>query len=732
MLGQMVQLDVSTILYPNRTLNRALVHEHAKLNIGSYLNTPGADLNDTLASSVQNFSPQEWRDLITEIQQTFASYGSHPVMYGIDSVHGANYVRGAVLFGQQINAAATFNPDLVYNMGRITARDTGAAGIPWLFAPILEISQNPLWARTFETFGEDPYLVSVMADAIIRGIQSNGTTAACMKHIIGYSKTPSGHDRAGVTIADFELLNHFAPSFLAAIKAGASTAMESYISINGVPVVSNTRILQDLVRHDMRFDGLIVTDYAEIQNLHVWHRVAKTDQAAVEMVLTKAPLDMSMVSFNTTFIQLARQAIHQKPALLERIKESTRRILTTKAKLGLFENALPGTEADIALVGRNESRQAALEIARESIVLVKNKDNILPLNLDSEVFLTGPAADNIGLLCGGWTFRWQGVDGNKFFPNGISIHQGIINLLNSSAGTVHYANGLDLNGSYSSNTLEMIETRAGRQSYTIVTIGEREYAEKPGDIDDLNLPHGQVEYVRKIAASGTKLILVLVQGRPRLLQGLAELADAILYAMLPGEMGGQAVAEIIFGRINPSGRLPITYPKTPGTIAIPYNHPVNTRCRDGPCKMEWDFGHGLSFSMFKYGAVSLSESTVLSTDFSSLDVSVFVTNAGPMAGKETVMLFLIQPYRIISVPEAKQLKKFSKIYLQPGETEKVTFSLTSEDWGVFDPQIGRGFRRIVESGEYVIAIKPETECNVYDEDSMANNPLCAKFTILDK
>ncbi|KAF4321811.1 hypothetical protein BBO99_00004493 [Phytophthora kernoviae] len=707
MLGQMTQLDVSTILHPNRTLNRAVVREHARLNIGSYLNTPGADLNDSNPNTTRNFSPREWRDLITEIQDIFASQpGSHPVLYGLDSVHGANYVRGAVLFGQQLNAAATFNPVLVYEMGRITARDTAAAGVPWLFAPILEISQNPLWARTFETFGEDPHLVAVMADAIVRGIQSNGATAACMKHIIGYSKTPTGHDRAGVTLSDFELLNHFAPPFLAAIAAGAMTAMESYISINGVPVVANTKILQDLVRHDMSFRGLIVTDWGEINNLHKWHRVAKTEQDAVRMALTNAPLDMSMVPDNTLFINMARQAVQENPALLNRVKESTRRILTTKAKLGLYESPLPGSADDIAQVGQEESRQAALNLA----------------------------PDDVGLLCGGWSLRWQGVSGNGLFPNGISLRQGMAHVLNTSSDSVHYANGLHPNGSYSLADLNIVKHKAGYSSYTIVAIGEAAYAEKPGDLDDLNLPRGQVDYVREIAATGTKVILVLAQGRPRLLQGLAELAHAIVYAMLPGELGGQALAEILYGHVNPSGRLPITYPKSPANIAIPYNHLVSTQCRDeGSCKMEWNFGHGLSYSVFEYGSVSLSKTIITSgsSEDSLLEVSVTVTNTGAVAGKETVMLFLIQPFRMISVPEVKQLKKFTKVLLQPGETKVVSFTLTRADWGVFDPQIGSGFNRITEEGDYVVAVKPDTKCNVYKDSGEKPSTLCARFTIRD-
>ncbi|KAG7395713.1 hypothetical protein PHYBOEH_003318 [Phytophthora boehmeriae] len=733
MLGQMTQLDVSTILHPNRTLNRVVVREHARLNVGSYLNTPGADLNNSNPNTTRNFSPREWRDLITEIQDIFASQpGSHPVLYGLDSVHGANYVRGAVIFGQQLNAAATFNPDLAYEMGRITARDTAAAGVPWLFAPILEISQNPLWARTFETFGEDPHLIAVMADAIVRGIQNNGTTAACMKHIIGYSKTPTGHDRAPVTLSDFELLNHFAPPFLAAIAAGAMTAMESYISINGVPVVANTKILQDLVRHDMNFRGLIVTDWGEINNLHKWHRVAKTEQEAVRMALTNAPLDMSMVPDNTLFIDMARQAVAQNPALLDRVKESTRRILSTKVKLGLYEHPVPGSADDVALVGQEESREAALNLARESIVLLKNDDGLLPLDPNSDVFLTGHSADNVGLLCGGWSLRWQGISGNSLFPNGISLRQGMANVLNTTASTVHYANGLHPNGSYSLADLDIVKRKARHSTHTIIAIGEDVYAEKPGDLDDLNLPRGQVEYVREIAATGTKVVLVLVQGRPRLLQGLAELAHAVVYAMLPGELGGQALAEILYGHVNPSGRLPITYPKEPANIAIPYNHLVSTQCRDGPCIMEWTFGQGLSYSVFEYGNISLSKTNITSSEDASLEIRVAVTNTGTVAGKETVMLFLIQPFRAISVPEVRQLKKFTKILLQPGETKVVSFILTSADWGVFDPQIGRGFNQIVEEGDYVVAVKPDTECNVYKDSEFVPSVLCARFTIRDE
>lgn len=728
MLGQMTQLDISTVMNPDMTLNRDKVRAHAKLKIGSYLNSPSATTILTDSTKARVFSATEWRNVISQIQEIFLEVsGGHPILYGIDSVHGAVHVKGALIFGQQINAAATFNPDIVFKMGQITSRDTLAAGIPWIFSPILEISQNPLWARTFETFGEDPYLVSVMADAIVRGLQDSNSSAACMKHFIGYSKTPTGHDREGVTLSDFDLLNYFAPPFLAAIKAGALSAMENYISINGVPVVANSKILQDLLRRDMGFDGMVVTDWSEINNLHDYHRVAATQDIAVEMVLSRTPIDLSMVPLDTKFIESARRALQRQPQLLERIKTSTRRILKLKKRLGLYENSLPGAE-HVSKVGQQEDKQLALQLGHESIILLKNHDSVLPLRKSSSVFLTGQAADNVGFLCGGWTLIWQGVSGNGLLPNGISLKQGMEGAVDDKS-LIRFFNPLDVNGNIRTQDLETAKAMAKAAEFTIITIGESPYAEKPGDIEDLALPVGQVEYVRQIAASGTKVILVLVEGRPRLLGGLADLAHAVIYAMLPGEIGGQALAESIYGDVNPSGRLPITYPKHPGSIAIPYNHRVTTICGDKPCETEWEFGRGLSYTTFTYTRLKLSKSTVNNHADDCLGVEITVTNTGQREGKETVMLFLIQPYRAISVPEVKQLKKFSKISLKPGESRVVSFELTREDWGVFDPQIGAGFNRIVENGDYFVAVKPETECNVYSAEAAASNPLCGKFSI---
>ncbi|TMW60781.1 hypothetical protein Poli38472_000823 [Pythium oligandrum] len=724
-VGLMTQINIGSV-FDNYALNETKVRQFAKARVGSFLDSPfsGNPINGSYG-----LNATEWRTVITRIQEiNMEENGGHPIIYGIDSVHGAIYVHNATLFGQQINAGASFNPTLVREMGRITGEDTLAGGMSWIFGPILEVSQNPLWARTYETFGEDPYLVSVMGDAIIRGMQSTPGVPACMKHFVAYSKTVTGHDRAPVTLTDFDLLNYFVPPFIAAVKAGALTTMENYISINGVPVVASNKILTQLLRNDMGYEGLVVTDWGEIYNLYRHHRLVRTQRDAVATSLAQTTLDMSMVPNETTFIDHAKELLEFFPEYLDRMKQSARRIIKTKLTLGLYENPVPGEEL-IGKVGRAEDRLVALNLARESIVLLQNNDNILPLSKSASVFLTGHSADNIGHLCGGWTLRWQGYSGNDMFPNGISFRQGIEALADKNK--IKYFNGLSADGSYSKDDLEKAKSFARDADYVVAVIGEATYAEKPGDINDLALPAGQIEYVKELISVNKKVILILAGGRPRLLNGLSDAVPAVINALLPGEVGGKALAEIVYGVVNPSGRLPITYPRDAANILIPYNHPVSVLCADSkPYKMEWEFGAGLSYTTFKYGRIQLSKTSVRGeTDF--FNVSVNITNTGKVAGKETVMLFVIQPYRIISTAEQKQLKKFQKIELAPGKSTVINFTLTFEDWSVFRPQIGQGFARIAEPGPFVVALKPETDCDVYNErHNISSNPLCAEFTVL--
>eukprot|EP00644_Phytophthora_capsici_P011940 jgi/Phyca11/15235/fgenesh1_pg.PHYCAscaffold_12_\ len=661
-IGQMTQIDINQLLTDDNKVDDDKVRAYAKMRVGSYLTSP---FNNGPVNGTYMWTADEWREVITRIQEiTMEENGGHPMVYGVDSVHGAIFVKDAVLFGQQINGGASFNPDLVYEQGRITGRDTEASGVPWVFGPILGISRNPLWARTFETFGEDPHLNSIMGDAIIRGLQSNNHTAACMKHWIVYPKTPSGHDKDAVTVSDYDMMNYFFPPFKAAVDAGVISAMENYISINGVPTVSNAKLMNALLRDDLGFDGMMVTDYAEINQLTDFHRTARNETEATRISLTRASVDMSMVAQDTSFYNGTKALLEQSPQFRERLKESARRVVKMKLQLGLYET--PG---------------------------YSDQDHLL--------------------------------------TKGITVKSAMETLVGNDSFT--FFNGLHPNGSYSEADLATAKEMASKAEYTIAVIGEDTYAEKPGDIDDLALPAGQIEYVKALASTGTKVILVLFEGRPRLLGDLPENVHAVVNGLLACELGGQAMAEIIYGKVNPSGRMPITYPKDQANIQMTYNHPVTSMCQTQEsdsayyCENQWDFGTGLSYTEFAYSDVRLSRN-VVETATEDVVVSVDVTNSGSIAGKETVMLFLIQPYNSLNVPEMKQLKKFSKISLEPGQTQNVNFTLTADDWSVYYPQVGHGLKKVAEDCDFVVAIKPETDCDVYNETAPAN-PLCATFSL---
>ncbi|CAI5715529.1 unnamed protein product [Hyaloperonospora brassicae] len=720
LLGQMTQVDINTVMnVTTQTLNETAVRAYAKQQVGSYISS----FYSSRRGDKYGWTATEFRGVIKRIQEiAMEENDGHPIIYGIDSVHGATYVDGAVMFPHQINMGASFNPDLVYRAARIAARDTAAAGISMILGPILEISYNPLWARTFETFSEDPYVTSMMGDAVVRGLQSYNHTAACVKHFLGYSKTDKGHDREGVTLSDFDLLNYYMPPFKAAINAGAMAMIETYASINGQPVVASSRILDDLLRSDLGFDGVLVTDWAEINNLKDWHRVAKTYEDAVALSLTHTSIDMSMVPSNANFIGHAQKMLEKHPEQEARLRASVKRIVKTKLKLGLYENPVPGEEYT-SMVGNDDDVHVALTMARESIVLLKNADNVLPLPKKASVFLTGHSADNVGYQCGGLSKSWQGYSGNMMFPHGVSVRQGFEGLVGNSSFT--YFNGLQVNGSISDADLATAVKHASEHQYTVAVIGEANYAEKRGDIDNLELPAGQVRYIEALRATNTTVIVVLFGGRPRLLGSIPANSMAIINGMLACELGGQAMAEIIYGEVNPSGRMPITYPKDPANVAIAYNHLVTTRCASDNCRMEFEFGAGLSYTQFNYSGLSL-DTTRLTSASATVTAKVTVANTGNRAGNETVMLFVIQPFRSISVPEMKLLKKFKKIELQAGESMDVSFTLTTDDVSVYDPQIGKGLKRVFEDSDYVVAIKPDTWCDVYNN---ITNPLCAQFSI---
>ncbi|CAN0030208.1 unnamed protein product, partial [Laminaria digitata] len=546
-------------------------------------------------------------------------------------------LQGAALFPQQIALAATFNPHLAREAGRIAARDSRAAAVPWLFAPILGLATQPLWSRVYETFGEDPLLTSRMGAALVKGIQASlewgGNAddgeplraAACMKHFVGYSHPSSGHDRSPSRIPEQELLELYLPPFQAAVDAGVSSAMESYNELNGVPLASSRKFLVDVLRGRMGFLGMLVTDYAEIVNLEGHHKVSAGPEESVFMAMEDTSIDMSMVPLDATFAETLLGLVRAGQVSENRIERSVRRVLALKESLGLLDSPVPSLQSPLLnQVGGAEDREAALNAAREAITLLKNRDmpssgtgndggggRALPLvrSRTKKLLLVGPACDSLQLQSGGWTKHWQGALGPGDFSatEGRTILQGIRSLLdgslevgedgNSSPGgdgqegspggedepevEVVYKKGIRVDGTHDKDRDDAL-SEAFSADAIVACVGEPAYAEKNGDLKQLDLPKGIAAFVKDlklVSDDTTPIILALVEGRPRLLGDLPGMVDAVLHTYLLGPAGGQAVAEVLFGSVNPSGRLPITYPRYSGNVPMPYHRPVSEECQ---------------------------------------------------------------------------------------------------------------------------------------------------------
>jgi beta-glucosidase len=507
-----------------------------------------------------------------------------------------------------------------------------------------------------------------MGSEVIKGMQEvvddggvPARVAACMKHFIAYSFPNNGHDRSPVQLPDRILRQLYLPSFQAAVEAGVLTAMESYNEVGGVPMVSSTEYLTTLIRKEMSFSGLLVTDYAEIENLYNWHKVASSPREAVKLAMLDTTIDMSMVPVDSSFYTLLLDLVQSGEVPVERIDTSVRRILETKQKLGLLDPAdISIDDPLVATVGQDEDWQASLDAAKESIVLAQN-DGVLPLAAGKKVFLTGPTCNSSTALAGGWAIHWQGVYEESEQTKSTNIAQGLT------------ANGVDYSyypgpSVYASDLsgVDMAQALALRDQADVVVLclGEENYAEKPGDIDDLNLPSGQLQYVQALANnSAAPFVTVMVQGRPRLFGAVVDVSSAVVLAMQPGPVGGQAVADVLTGAVNPSGRLPFTYPHFHGDVQLPYHRKPSEQCTNStgahsadivPCTTEFDFGVGLSYTTWEYSGLSVSASSVDETG--ELVVSVDVKNSGAVAGKHSVLLFLFDMYRRVT-PEYKKLVK---------------------------------------------------------------------------
>jgi beta-glucosidase len=697
-VGQMTQLNLDVIcegeiyklVEPHHIQQDKLEKAILNYHVGSILNCGG-----------HAYPLTQWHEIIGSIQKmaTTESRLKIPVLYGIDAIHGANYVTGSTLFPQQLAQAATFNPSLTEEGGRITAYETRAAGIPWNFSPVLDVGRNKNWSRFFETFGEDPHVCSVFGSALVRGYQGgNGSVvddqhvAACMKHFLGYSGTRTGFDRTPAIISDIELREIYRPSFQAAIDAGALTVMINSGEINGIPVHANPEILIDLLRTEMGFKGLAVTDWEDIIKLVKNHRVA-ADLKEATYLAVMAGIDMCMVpndyDFTTYLIELVKEGrISEK-----RLDISVRRILETKNKLGLFENAMPPSIATFSEFASENHKAASLRTAEESITLLENHLDILPLKKDAKIFVTGPAANSMTMLNGAWTRTWQGTDAQFDDASKNTIYEALL----SKNKHVVFEEGCGLEKWIGAD--EAIE-KARNSDVIVVCVGELPSTELPGNIYDLELPQAQQDYVKRLKLTGKPVVLVLVENRPRIVREAVNGCRAVVMAYQPGDFGGDALANILFGDVNPSGKLPFTYPKYQvgtSTYDHKYTETFDKNFGNNAFQPQWEFGHGLSYSTIEYSNLSVSCEN-------EITVKVNVQNRSDRAAKESVLLFVTDEVASIT-PAVKKLKAFEKIELAPNEMKEVVFRLNKKDFEF----IGADAEPTFEAGFFQITIDQLTQ-----------------------
>lgn len=698
-VGQMTQINLNMVLSNGYgppwdsiqvdTLRKILKEK----NIGSILNC--IDHAYTL---------EKWHEIITKIQDvaTKETRLKIPVVYGIDAIHGVTFTKNSTLFPHNIALAAGRNPELVQKAESITAMETRASGLRWNFDPVLDVGRQPLWSRFGETFGEDVYLTKVMGVATIKGQQGDNvntptTVAACMKHFIGYSNSTTGKDRSPSIIPDVMLREIFLPPFKAAVEAGVKTVMINSGEINGIPVHSSKYLLTDVLRGELGFTGVAVTDWEDVIRLHTRHKIATSHKEAVKMAVD-AGIDMSMVPHDFSFYNLLIELVKEGQITEERINVSVARILRLKYELGLFENAYP-EKAAIANFGKPEYRQVALESAREAITLVKNEESVLPLDKSKRVLVAGPAANSITALNGCWSYSWQGNNAAYYPENSKTILQAFKDKLGEK--NVVYAEGA---GFTEAKDINAAVSAAKSVDYVVLCLGEDAYAEQPGVIDDLELPTSQLNLAKALYATGKKVILVFTEGRPRTFNKIEPQAKGIVLAYWPGIEGATAIADVIYGDVNPSGKLPFSYPRFTGNL-VTYDHKftdvrqellpgVETNTGYNP---QYPFGFGLSYTTFGYSNFTLSSKEL--TGDNKLTVSVTVKNTGTKVGKEVVHLYSRDLFASITPPQ-KRLRAFKKISLEPGQEQKVEFSIDKNDLAF----VNNESKTVTELGEFELMV----------------------------
>ncbi|HSR52455.1 MAG TPA: glycoside hydrolase family 3 N-terminal domain-containing protein [Acidobacteriota bacterium] len=698
-IGQMTQVALESLAasrqrpgsafsFDRRALRRA-VGEYA---VGSVLNV--AD---------QAFPASRWRQVIGEIQEVALKETRQgiPVLFGIDSVHGANYTLEGTIFPHNLGLAATWNPDLARRCATVAARQTLASGIPWTFAPVLDLGRQPLWSRFTETFGEDVLLARRMGGATVEGLQTSGKLAACAKHFVGYGVPATGKDRTPAYIPEHFLREYYLPPFEAAFQAGVDTVMVNSGEINGRPVHASKELLHDLLRVELGFQGVVVTDWMDVKRLHTIHRVASSLKEAVRLAV-EAGIDMSMTPHSLEFCDLLQELVEEGRVAEERINRSADRILTLKGKLGLFDEPLAGNLDNLSAEG---DRTTALEAARQAVVLLRNQ-GILPLQGSPRVLLTGPGSDSLPALHGPWSYTWQGLD-EQAYPDGLQTLRAA--LQDFLGDRLVHRPGCGFQGQAQ---IEASVDALRQADLAVCCLAEEPSVEKPGDIEELSFPAVQLRLAEALLETGKPVVLIVLACRPRLFSEVAERAQAVLWAGYPGATGAQALSEILTGRSAPCGRLPFTYPRSSGSL-LTYDH-KNSEKEDIHLGMKafnplFQFGQGLTYTEFDYcdlrvgvdGLETSHQEVVELRPGQQVSLSLTVKNSGSREGCEVVQLYVRDLYASLT-PPARRLKDFRRLSLEPGSSQEVTFALHKRDFSFVHAD---NIRR-TEAGDFEVLVGP--------------------------
>lgn len=685
-IGQMTQLQVDLLGGYDQNGKFKLSKEKMDTifgiyKVGSILNAPYSYCLDA----------KEWNELIPQIQEYCMKNLGIPCIYGLDQNHGGTYTNGGTLFPQNLSVAASFDTEVARRAAEITAYETRASDCPWTFSPTLDLARDPRWPRFWENYGEDPLMNALMGAAAVRGFQGDDPNhvdgnhiAVSIKHFMGYGIPFSGKDRTPAYISPSDLREkHFAP-YLEAIKNGALTLMVNSSSINGTPVHANPILLTQWLKDELQWDGMIVTDWADINNLYTREKVAKDKKDAIRMAIN-AGIDMAMEPYKVDYCTILKELVEEGAVPMSRIDDAAARVIRLKYRLGLFDH--PNTTLkDHPEFGSKKFADEALAAAEQTMVLLKNEREVLPIKEGTKILLTGPTANSMRSLNGGWSYTWQGHQTNEYAKDFNTIYESLCNRF--GAANINFIPTVTFNekGAYGDEFVADVDkaVEAAKQAdIVMVCLGENSYCETPGNLTDLHLSVNQRDLMKRLATAGKPVVMILNEGRPRLIADIEPLVDAVVDIILPGNFGGDALARLLAGDANFSAKLPFTYPREINSL-VTYDYKVSEEVGkmegvydyDARVNVQWPFGYGKSYTTFEYSNLRVDKSKFNASDI--LTFTVDVTNTGKIAGKEAVLLYSSDLVASI-VPDNKRLRAFDKVELKPGETRTVKLAVPATD-----------------------------------------------------